>query len=295
MRRDHDQILKNKYASIRFSVGWVEQSATHHRVISTPHQNGNIPVSGHGLMGCFVRVPIGTPRLPIPHNPSYLKERRFMTNTKSQAENYQPAIDHLSLIDEDWARLINLAGPCMHRSLPAREPYEALIRAVAYQQLHTRAADAIIARFLGMYPGRPFPDPNQILATAFDHFRACGFSTRKIETIKGIAEGALSGFVPPRDIADGMPDDELIARLIELPGIGRWTVEMLLIYTLERLDVMPADDFGVREGYRFLKSLDAVPNRREMENVGLLCSPYRTVAAWYLWRIPSLPGYTKKK
>lgn len=208
---------------------------------------------------------------------------------------YQPAIDHLSLIDEDWARLIELAGLCMLRSQPAREPYEALIRAVAYQQLHARAADAIIARFLNMYSQYQFPGPDQILATAFDDLRGCGFSARKIDTIRGIAKGALSGLVPPRAIANGMPDDELIARLTELPGIGRWTVEMLLIYTLERPDVMPADDFGIREGYRFLKSLDAVPNRREMENAGLLCRPYRTVAAWYLWRVPSLPGYKKKK
>ncbi|SCY03922.1 DNA-3-methyladenine glycosylase II [Nitrosospira sp. Nl5] len=217
-----------------------------------------------------------------------------MTDTKAQANIYQSAMDHLSLIDEDWARLIALVGSCTHRPAPARAPYEALIRAVAYQQLHARAADAIIARFLRMYPLHHFPDPNQILTTAFDDFRACGFSARKIDTIRSIAEGALSGLVPPRDIANRMPDDELIARLIELPGVGRWTVEMLLIYTLERIDVMPADDFGVREGYRFLKSLNAVPGRKELENVGLLCSPYRTVAAWYLWRVPSLPGYTKK-
>lgn len=217
-----------------------------------------------------------------------------MTNAKAQIELYQPVIDHLSLIDEDWARLINLAGPCTHQSEPAREPYEALIRAVAYQQLHARAADAIIARFLRLYSHR-FPKPNQILTTAFDDLRACGFSARKTGTIRGIAEGALSGLVPSRDIADGMPDEELIARLTELPGIGRWTVEMLLIFTLGRADIMPADDLGIREGYRFLKSLDVIPNRRQMENIGLLCSPYRTTAAWYLWRVLSLPGYRKRK
>ena len=218
-----------------------------------------------------------------------------MTSEKTRPDMYQLAVDHLSQIDEDWARLINLIGQCTHRPKPAREPYEALVRAVAYQQLHARAADAIIARFLGMYPQYGFPDPDQLLATTFDDLRACGFPARKIDTIRGVAEGALSGLVPSRDIADKMLDDELITRLIELPGIGRWTVEMLLIYTLERIDVMPADDFGVREGYRFLKSLNAVPKRKEMESVGLLCRPYRTIAAWYLWRIPSLPGYKKKK
>lgn len=246
-------------------------------------------------MGSAERDPHGLRHICASRIPLVFKEHRFMTDTKVQADRYQLAIDHLSLIDEDWARLIKLAGPCTHRSQPAREPYEALIRAVAYQQLHARAADAIIARFLGMYSQHSFPGPDQILATAFDDLRRCGFSVRKIDTIRGIAKGTLSGLVPPLDIADKMPDDELIARLIELPGIGRWTVEMLLIYTLERLDVMPADDFGVREGYRFLKSLDAMPNRREMENAGFLCRPYRTVAAWYLWRVPSLPGYKKKK
>jgi DNA-3-methyladenine glycosylase II len=101
--------------------------------------------------------------------------------------------------------------------------------------------------------------------------------------------------VPTREIAGEMSDDELIARLVELPGIGRWTVEMLLIYTLDRIDVLPADDFGIREGFRFLKTLDTLPNRKMMEAAGMLCSPYRTVASWYLWRIPSLPDYTKMK
>lgn len=211
-----------------------------------------------------------------------------------QTDTYKHAIDHLSLIDRDWARLVAMAGPCTHRPTPEREPYEALIRAVAYQQLHARAADAIVARFLNMYPGNVFPNPAQILATRFDDFRACGFSARKISTIRHIAEGAQSGVVPSRSAADKMPDDELIARLVELPGIGRWTVEMLLIYTLMRTDVMPADDFGIREGYRFLKSLDSIPNPREMQKAGLPCSPYRTIASWYLWRVPSLSGYVKK-
>lgn len=183
----------------------------------------------------------------------------------------------------------------MHRPEPTREPYEALVRAVAYQQLHARAADAIIGRFLDLYPEDAFPRPAQILAAPFKELRSCGFSTRKISTIRNIAEGALSGLVPTRDIAGEMSDNELVACLVELPGIGRWTVEMLLIYTLDRTDVLPADDFGVREGYRFLKTLDTIPSRKTMEAAGIPCSPYRTVASWYLWRIPSLPGYTKMK
>lgn len=214
-------------------------------------------------------------------------------------EFYLPAMRHLSSIDEDWARLIGHIGPCAHRQHLSREPYEALIRAVAYQQLHSRAADAIMGRFLDLYlesgPGKAFPTPAQILATGQEELRACGFSGRKIGTVASIAEGALNGLVPSLEAARRMEDDELIARLTALPGIGRWTVEIFLIYTLGRLDIMPVDDFGVREGYRFLKSLNIVPTRREMEVATLPCSPYRTIASWYLWRVSSLPGYRRMR
>ncbi len=218
-----------------------------------------------------------------------------MITTCPRAKIYEMAATHLSLADKDWGRLIDTVGPCTHQPKAAREPYEALIRAVAYQQLHAKAADAIIARFLKLYPQSLFPAPGAILATRTEELRACGFSQRKIRTIRSIAEGVLSGLVPPGEIANQMPDDELVARLVILPGIGRWTVEMLLIFTLDRLDVLPIDDFGVREGYRALKSLHTAPTRKEMEKAGQLWSPYRTVAAWYLWRVASVPGYSKKK
>ncbi|MGZ8258649.1 MAG: DNA-3-methyladenine glycosylase family protein [Methylotenera sp.] len=198
---------------------------------------------------------------------------------------YQSATDFLSHLDADWARLIETVGPCTFEPKPAREPYEALIRAVAYQQLHAKAGDAIISRLLHLY-GDAFPSPNQLLATEFDALRACGFSARKIETIHGIAEGALSGVVPSRDDADTMADEDLIERLVALKGIGRWTVEMLLIFTFARMDVLPADDFGVAEGYRRLKKLDTAPKRKEIAEIGKAWSPYRTIASWYLWRVP---------
>ena len=198
---------------------------------------------------------------------------------------YQAATEFLSALDDDWAALIATVGACTFATRPEREPYQALVRAVAYQQLHARAGDAIIERFLAIYDDA-FPTPNQLLATEFDSLRACGFSGRKFETIKGIAEGALSGLVPSRQDADAMPDEELIKRLVILKGIGRWTVEMLLIFTLERLDVLPADDFGVVQGYKRLKHLESAPNRKQMTEIGKAWSPYRTIASWYLWRVP---------
>lgn len=196
------------------------------------------------------------------------------------------ASKYLASIDADWAQLVAQLGPCGHEPKPAREPFEALVRAVAYQQLHIRAGDAILARLLALHPQPSFPTPAQLLDTGFDAMRACGFSARKIETIRGIAAATLSGVVPDLAAAQRLPDDELIARLSALKGIGRWTVEMFLIYSLARPDILPADDFGVREGYRLLKSLDVAPTPKAMVLIGHAWSPHRTAAAWYLWRVP---------
>ena len=198
---------------------------------------------------------------------------------------YQQASNFLSHLDADWAILIAAVGPCTFEFKPKREPYEALIRAVAYQQLHGKAGDAIIKRFLAIYAD-VFPTPTQLFATEFDLLRACGFSGRKIETIKAIANASLTGLVPSRADADLMADEVLIEHLITLKGIGRWTVEMLLIFTFERMDILPVDDFGVVEGYKRLKKLNTAPTRKEMTAIANAWSPYRTIASWYLWRVP---------
>ena len=200
---------------------------------------------------------------------------------------YRQAAAFLAALDEDWARHIAAIGPCRHAAKPAREPYEALVRAIAYQQLHAKAGDAILGRFLALYPGADFPAPEQLLATDEAALRGCGFSATKLATIRGIAQAALDGIVPARDDALTMPDEALIDRLVTLRGVGRWTVEMLLIYTLERSDILPADDFGVRDGYRRLKRMEATPTRKQMIEIGRAWSPYRTVASWYLWRVPA--------
>lgn len=200
---------------------------------------------------------------------------------------YQQAAAFLATLDEDWARHIAAIGPCGHAAKPAREPYEALMRAIAYQQLHAKAGDAILGRFLALYPDAEFPAPQQVLATEESALRGCGFSATKLATIRGIAQATVDGVVPTREQALTMTDDMLIDQLVTLRGVGRWTVEMLLIYTLERSDILPADDFGVRDGYRRLKRLEATPTRKQMAEIGRAWSPYRTIAAWYLWRMPT--------
>jgi len=201
------------------------------------------------------------------------------------SNNHLQAIQFLSNVDHDWARLIETVGICTFVPELEQEPYESLISAIAYQQLHPKAGDAILARFLDLYE-KKFPTPAQILATEFDVLRTCGFSGRKIETIVGIANATQSGLVPDRITAETMTDEALIERLVTLKGIGRWTVEMFLMFTLGRMDILPADDFGVCEGYKRLKKLSVAPKRKEIAELGLAWSPHRTIASWYLWRVP---------
>ncbi|WP_334150500.1 DNA-3-methyladenine glycosylase family protein [Hyphomicrobium sp.] len=189
-------------------------------------------------------------------------------------------------IDADWERAISVIGPCTHDPKSAREPYEALIRAVAYQQLTAKAGDAIIGRLCAIGAKTGFPTPSAVITARPDLLRACGFSLTKVATIKAIAEGARSGLVPTGREAKSMADDVLIERLTAIKGIGRWTVEMLLMYTLERGDILPADDLGVREGYRRLKGLPEPPKPKILRDIGAIWAPHRTVASWYLWRIP---------
>jgi DNA-3-methyladenine glycosylase II len=192
---------------------------------------------------------------------------------------------HLAALDDDWSRLIATVGPCGLAPGPVREPWQALVRAVAYQQLHGRAADAIMGRLLARHGG-DFPTPQRLFDTDVAALRGCGFSARKADTLRGIAEAALSGRVPGRDEALALADDALIERLTALRGIGRWTVDMLLMFTLERSDILPADDFGVRDGYRRLKSLSALPSARQIAALAAPWAPHRSAASWYLWRVP---------
>ncbi|MFG0542239.1 DNA-3-methyladenine glycosylase family protein [Pseudomonas sp. YQ_5] len=199
-------------------------------------------------------------------------------------EAYREATQHLAALDPDWSRHIAAIGPCLHQATPGREPYEALVRAIAYQQLHARAAEAILGRLLALFPADDFPQPEQLLAVNPETLRACGFSASKLETVQGIAQATLEGLVPTREQALAMADEALIERLVALRGVGRWTVEMLLIYSLGRSDILPVDDFGVREGYRRLKGLEKAPTPAQMRSLGGAWRPFRTVAAWYLWR-----------
>jgi len=202
---------------------------------------------------------------------------------------HQQATAFFSHLDEDWAKLIATVGPCNFEPKEQREPFEALVRAVAYQQLTAKAGDAILAKLMGHFnlsAQNSFPTAQMFIESTFDELRHCGFSGRKIETIKLIAEGTINGLVPSRPEANCMTDEALIERLTQLKGIGRWTVEMMLMFTLGRMDILPADDFGIAQGYKRLKKLESAPSRKILAQISMAWSPHRTVASWYLWRVP---------
>jgi DNA-3-methyladenine glycosylase II len=191
---------------------------------------------------------------------------------------------HFATVDPVLTALCDRIGPCRIAVRRQMEPYESLVRAIAHQQLHGRAAQLIFGRFLALYPGVAFPPPDLVLATEEAALRGCGFSGSKVASILAIAHHAALGVVPTRRAAARLSDDALIERLTPIRGVGRWTVEMLLIFTLGRPDVLPVDDFGVREGFRRLHDLPAQPKPRELARVGEVWAPYRSTAAWYLWR-----------
>jgi DNA-3-methyladenine glycosylase II len=191
---------------------------------------------------------------------------------------------HLSAADPVMRRLIREHGRCALVPETRRSPFQSLVQAVAHQQLNGTAANTILMRFIKLFPGRRFPKPEDLANVTDEQIRACGFSFAKIKAIRDIAEKTLSGVVPSSREIVKLSDDEIIERLTEVRGVGRWTVEMLLIFQLGREDVLPADDFGVRTGFRLAYKKREMPKPKALLAHGKRWRPHGTTAAWYLWR-----------
>lgn len=181
-------------------------------------------------------------------------------------------------------RLIREVGLCALTPRVRRTPFESLARAIAFQQLHENAAESILKRFIALFPGRRFPRPAELLAAEADRIRGAGFSRAKVLALRDLAAKTLDGTVPTGRVIKTLTDDAIVERLVEVRGIGRWTVEMLLIFQLGRPDVLPVDDFGVRNGFRIAYRRRVMPTPKEVMRYGERWKPYRTAAAWYLWR-----------
>jgi DNA-3-methyladenine glycosylase II len=180
--------------------------------------------------------------------------------------------------------LIRKVGPVTLVPRARRSPFESLARAIAYQQLHDKAAESILKRFMALFPGRRFPQPDALLAMNSRAIRQAGFSRAKVAALRDLAAKTLDGTVPTGRAIRQLNDEAIVERLVAVRGIGRWTAEMLLIFQLGRPDVLPIDDFGVRNGFRIAYGLRRMPTPKEMLRYGERWKPHRTAAAWYLWR-----------
>jgi len=191
---------------------------------------------------------------------------------------------YLAKSDPVMRRLIGTVGPCVLKPRTRRPPFESLARAIAYQQLNGTAAETIVRRFIKLFPANRFPRPNHLATVTDELIRGAGFSWAKIAALRDLAAKTISGVVPTGREIINMADEEIIERLTQVRGVGRWTAEMLLIFQLGRPDVLAVDDFGLRKGFERAYKLKAMPKPKELLAYGERWRPYRTVASWYLWR-----------
>jgi len=190
--------------------------------------------------------------------------------------------EYLASADPVMSALITKIGPIdLHpRRIP---PYQSLIHAIIHQQLNGLAARTIHDRFVALFGNGGFPRPEEIRSIDLEAMKSTGLSKFKAAYIKEVAEMALTGAIPSLQACDELTDDEIKDRLLKIKGIGPWTVEMLLIFNLGRLDVLPISDLGVRKGFQMVYKKRQLPTPVQLERFGKKWKPYRTMATLYLW------------
>ena len=193
---------------------------------------------------------------------------------------YQKAQRHLGRRDPVLKRLIAAIGPCTLWHNPNR--FAALVRSIISQQISTKAAAAISVR-LEQAVASTGLTPERILALSGEDLRSAGLSAAKSRSLRDLAEKVHQQTVP-LDKLHELPDEEVIAALLPVRGIGRWTAEMFLIFALGRLDVLPVDDWGLRVGLQRHYGLDNPPAKARMMEIAQPWRPYRSIATWYVWR-----------
>src|SRR6266487_2551673 len=208
--------------------------------------------------------------------------------------NHEHAHQHLAATDPRLAALIARSLRYYIKPAPLIRPFDALAESIAYQQLSGKAAATIFGRVRALYPRQKYLDPKKILATPDDSFRAAGLSRSKIAALKDLAAKTIGGTVPSARAITRMSDEEIIVRLTEVRGIGRWTVEMLLLFDLGRPDVWPVDDYGVRKGFAKIFGRRKLPTPKQLVKIGEKWRPYRSIAAWYFWRALDVPDTTSR-
>src|SRR5438876_10632680 len=192
--------------------------------------------------------------------------------------------EYLAATDPRMAALI--ARSLRYNVKPERliRPFDALAESIAYQQLSGKAAATIWKRVRALFPKRKFLDPQLVLETADEKLRTAGLSRSKVAALKDLAAKTIDRTVPTTRQMAKMTDEEIIERLIQVRGIGRWTAEMLLLFDLGRPDVWPVHDYGVRKGFAKIFGKRKLPTPKQMLRHGERFAPYRSELAWYCWR-----------
>lgn len=194
------------------------------------------------------------------------------------------AHDHLRRACRRMRGLVDRIGPPTLTIERLGDPYAALVRSIVYQQLTGKAAATILGRVCALHGSDAIPTPEQVLATRDARLRSAGLSTAKTAALKDLARRTVDGEIPSYRSLVRLTDDAIVERLTQVRGIGRWSVEMLLIFRLGRPDVWPVGDYAVRKSYSQLHGLADMPTPRALEALGEPYRPYRSAAAWYLWR-----------
>ncbi|HEY8091368.1 MAG TPA: methylated-DNA--[protein]-cysteine S-methyltransferase [Polyangiaceae bacterium] len=205
--------------------------------------------------------------------------------------DHRAALAHLRRADARLAKVIDRVGPPQIRQMKTASTFEALAESIVYQQLNGKAAATIHGRLAALFPGKRLR-PEALLALEEDLLRGAGLSRSKLAALRDLSQKTLDGVVPSVKALHALGDEEIVERLVQVRGIGRWTVEMLLIFRLGRQDVLPVGDFGVRNGFKLAYGKKEMPSPKELAKHGEKWAPYRSVAAWYMWRAVDL---AKKK
>ncbi|MDY7015498.1 MAG: DNA-3-methyladenine glycosylase [Cyanobacteriota bacterium] len=198
--------------------------------------------------------------------------------------NYAIALSSLKQSDPILAATIEYVGNCtLDREQRTGDVFSTLCESILYQQISGKAAAAIHHRFLALYDEGSSLNAQNLLETSNEILRNAGISRPKIAYLKDLAQKSLDGLPTLNDLA-AMEDETIIQEFTKVKGIGRWTVQMFLIFRLHRWDVLPADDLGIRAGIRRVYNLPELPSKKTVKQLGEQWKPYRTIASWYLWR-----------
>lgn len=201
----------------------------------------------------------------------------------SPASPHRKALAHLRKSDPVMANVIDRVGRCTLAPRTEWTHFDALVRSIVYQQLSGKAAATIHGRVLTLI-GEGMEAPSRIVATPHEALRSAGLSTQKANYVRNLAEHVLDGSLPVESL-DQLSDDEVIAALTQVKGIGRWSAQMFLMFRLGRPDVLPELDLGVQKGIQKAYRLRKLPTPKQVLRRGARWAPYRTVASWYMWRI----------